>query len=123
MREDLAGLDWSDFAAAVGEGDALVTRAMEQVADRLADAVVGLVNLLDLPRIVIGGRGLGLLTELFSRTMEERVNTRTLARGARTVEVVPSVVGESGGAIGAASLVLHGHYAPHLSVLLADVPE
>ena len=96
---------------------------MEQVADRLADAVVGLVNLLDVPRIVIGGRGLGLLTELFSRTMEERVNTRTLARGARTVEVVPSVVGESVGAIGAASLVLHGNYAPHLSVLLADVPE
>lgn len=114
--------DWSDFAAAVAEGDRAVIGAMEEVGDRLADAIVGLVNVLDVPRVVIGGRGLGALAEQFSRTVEERVNSRTIARGARIVEVVPSVVGESVGAIGAASLVLHGSYAPHLSVLLANVP-
>ena len=115
-------LDWSDFGAGFESGDSVMVRAMEDVADRLADAVVGLVNVLDVPRVVIGGRDLGPLAELFSRTVQERVNTRTMARDARTTEVVPSLVGESVGAIGAASLVLHSSYAPHLSVLLAEVP-
>lgn len=48
-------------------GEAAVTAAMEQAGVRLADAVVGLVNLLDLPRVVIGGRGAGPLAEFFSR--------------------------------------------------------
>ena len=52
----------------------------------------------------------------------ERTNTRGIGRGARAVSVEASIVGEDVGAIGAASLVLHGSYAPHLSVLLADVP-
>lgn len=119
---ELGRLDWSDFVAAVEGGNLEVAQAMKLAGDRLADAVVGLVNLLDLPRVVIGGRGLGPLAALFCQTVEERVNTRTLARGARTVEVVPSVAGELVGAVGAASLVLHSSYAPHLSVLLADVP-
>ncbi len=61
------GLDWADFAARMDTGDAAVTAAMKQAGVRLADAVVGLVNLLDLPRVVIGGRGAGPLAEFFSR--------------------------------------------------------
>lgn len=118
-----ARLDWADFAARMDTGDAAVTAAMEQAGVRLADAVVGLVNLLDLPRVVIGGRNLGPLAEFFSRIVGERVNTRTMARDARTIEVVPSLVGDYVGAIGAASLVLHDSHAPHLSALLADIPE
>jgi hypothetical protein len=59
---------------------------------------------------------------LFRAAVTERTNTRSIARGTRTVSVEASIVGEDVGAIGAASLVLHGSYAPHLSVLLADVP-
>jgi predicted NBD/HSP70 family sugar kinase len=115
--------DWADFARAVEEGDLRVEQAVATAEDRLADALVGLVNVLDVPRVVIGGRGLGRLAERFSAAAQDRINTRTLARDARQVEVVSSVVGESVGAIGAASLVLHSSYAPHLSVLLADVPR
>jgi hypothetical protein len=43
-----------------------------------------------------------------------------MARQVQSVEVVPSIVGESAGAIGAASMVLHSSYAPRLSVLLAN---
>lgn len=120
-KEGLALLDWGDFAAALRQGDGAVTQAIQEVDDTLADAVVGLVNLLDLPLVVIGGRGLGSLAGHFSRTAEERVNTRTMAHDVRTTRVVPSLVGDSVGAIGAASLVLHSSYAPHLAVLLADI--
>ena len=130
IRADLGGVDlvrggpqdWSDFARAVAAGDPGVTRAMDQAASRLADATVSLVNLLDLPRIVIGGRGLQGLAVSFSATVQARVNAHAMARGARSVEVTPTIVGENAAAIGAASLVLHSSYSPHLVALLADVP-
>ena len=129
IRADLGGdvavggpQDWSDFARAVADGDPRVTRAMDRAASRLADATVSLVNLLDLPRIVIGGRGLQGLAVSFSATVQARVNAHAMARGARQVEVTPTIVGENAAAIGAASLVLHSSYSPHLAGLLADVP-
>ena len=71
---------------------------------------------------MIGGRGLQGLAVSFSATVQARVNAHAMARGARQVEVTPTIVGENAAAIGAASLVLHSSYSPHLAGLLADVP-
>jgi predicted NBD/HSP70 family sugar kinase len=109
---------WSQFAAELKRGDTKVESEIRRAATLTADAAVGLVNLLDVPRIVVGGRDLGPLAGMFASAMEEQVNARTLARHARTVEVTTSLVGESVGAIGAARLVLHRSYGPHLNVLL-----
>jgi predicted NBD/HSP70 family sugar kinase len=115
-------LGWADLASAIDAGDDVVLAVVIKAAERLGDAAVGLVNLFDIKRLVIGGRGINGLMGLFRAAVTERTNTRSIARGTRTVSVEASIVGEDVAAIGAASLVLHGSYAPHLSVLLADVP-
>lgn len=115
-------LGWADLASAIDAGDDVVLAVVSEAAERLGDAAVSLVNLFDIKRLVIGGRGINGLMDLFRAAVTERTNTRSIARGTRTVSVEASIVGEDVGAIGAASLVLHGSYAPHLSVLLADVP-
>lgn len=117
-----ADLDWEDLAAAIAAGDEVVLAVVREAAERLSDAAVSLVNVFDTKLLVLGGRGINGLVDLFRDAVAERVNARSLARGTRTVLVEASVVGEDVGAIGAASLVLHGKYSPHLSVLLANVP-
>ncbi len=108
-----ADLGWAGLARAYAIGDSAVTAAVDEAATLLADAVVGLVNVLDVPTVVVGGTGLGALAPRLAQFVEHAVNTRTLARRTRTVRVVPSAVGDSVGAIGAASLVLTGNFAPH----------
>lgn len=117
-----ADLDWADLASAIDAGDDVVLAVVSEAAERLSDAAVSLVNLFDIKRLVIGGRGINGLVDLFRDAVAEHVNARSIARDTRSISVEASVVGEDVGAIGAASLVLHGSYAPHLSVLLADVP-
>lgn len=108
-----ADLGWAGLARAYATEDRAATAAVDEAAVLLADAVVGLVNILDVPTVVIGGTGLGALAPRLAQVVEHAVNTRTLARRTRTVRVVPSAVGDSVGAIGAASLVLTGNFAPH----------
>ena len=57
-------LGWADLASAIDAGD----------------AAVSLVNLFDIKRLVIGGRGINGLMDLFRAAVTERTNTRSVAR-------------------------------------------
>jgi predicted NBD/HSP70 family sugar kinase len=78
----------------------------------MGQAALTAVNLLDVPRIVLGGEGLRASEEYFRRAIDTAVNNRPPARGVPTVSVLPSLIKDAVAAVGAASLVLHRTYAP-----------
>jgi len=110
--------DWNRLCAAAAKGDPRAAGALEAAAGRVGQAALTAVNLLDVPRIILGGEGLRGGEEYFRRAIDTAVNGWSLARRVRTVSVVPSLIGDAAGAVGAASLVLHGTYAPGWHMLL-----
>jgi predicted NBD/HSP70 family sugar kinase len=104
-------------------GDRLANAVLDRAAERVALAATSLVNLLDVERIVLGGRGLRYSGERFRHAIDTAVNDRTIARHVRHTKVELSVIGEDAGAIGAASLVLDGAYSPAVSNLFARPEE
>jgi predicted NBD/HSP70 family sugar kinase len=115
--------DWDRLCAAAAKGDTRAAGALQTAARHVGQAALTAVNLLDVPRIVLGGEGLRGSEEYFRRAIDTAVNGWSLARSVRTVSVVPSLIGDAVGAVGAASLVLHGTYAPGWHMLLGEQPE
>ena len=112
--------DWSRLCAAAAKGDVHAAGALERAAGRIGQAALTAVNLLDIPRIVLGGEGLRGAERYFRRAIDTAVNGWSMARRVRTVAVEPSLIGNAAGAVGAASLVLHGAYAPGWHMLLGE---
>lgn len=98
-------------------GDPVAVETVEAAGRRLGHAGITLLNLLDVPRVVLGGWGISHIGAFYSRALATAVTQRAIAHAVRTVEVGVSLIGEDGGAIGAASLVLHRAYSPRLSSL------
>ena len=91
-------------AAREGDVDALVV--LDQLADWIALGLSNLVNLLDPARIVIGG-GLVDASDLLLPRVRTVVRARVLGGlGRDEVAIVPAVLGERAGAIGAALLAV-----------------
>lgn len=110
-----AGADTSyrGVCAAVGSGEPAAVKAAQQIADVIALGAVALIDLLDLPMMVIGGPVFELeLQEIMVRTIDRAVNSLPTARQARNVVVERSLLGSEAGAIGAASMIFHGSFAP-----------
>ncbi|PRX97078.1 ROK family transcriptional regulator [Allonocardiopsis opalescens] len=99
--------------AAVAE-EPVALRVVREAARRLGEAAVTLVNVLDVPQIVLGGTGIEHIGAHFAERIAAEVAARTIAREVREVGVELSVIGPDAGAIGAASLVLHEAYFPSL---------
>ncbi|MEV0388364.1 ROK family transcriptional regulator [Nonomuraea sp. NPDC050643] len=104
-------------AAAAGEPEA--RRVIERVADRLADAAVSVVNMLDIDLLVLGGPALREVGEIYREVIARAVSARPLARRLHAVRVETSPIAADAAAIGAASLVFHATYAPRLGALLS----
>jgi predicted NBD/HSP70 family sugar kinase len=88
-----------DVVARAGDPD--VRRALDAAADALGIALAGVVNVLDLPAVVLGGH-LAALADLLRPRLEELLGRRVLsARWRRpVVEAVPGL--PAAGATGAA---------------------
>ncbi|MFJ1812691.1 MULTISPECIES: ROK family protein [unclassified Streptomyces] len=112
--------DWRGLRAAAAKGDRHAIEAVERAAERLGQAALTTVNLLDVRLIVLGGEALHGIEEQVHRAMHTWVNGRSIARAVRTVSVEPSLIGDHVGAVGAASLVLHGAYTPGWHMLQGD---
>ncbi|MET9244408.1 ROK family transcriptional regulator [Nonomuraea sp. NPDC003709] len=106
--------------AAAAKGEPEARRVIERVAERLADAAVSVVNMLDIDLLVLGGPALREVGELYREVIARAVSTRTLARRLHAVRVETSPIAADAAAIGAASLVFHATYAPRLGALLSD---
>lgn len=112
------GLDHAAICAAAAAGDPLAGEVIGQVAARLADAAVSIVNMLDIDLVVLGGPAMHKVANVYHRVVAAAVTTRPLARRLHTVQVELSPIAVDAAAIGAASLVFHATYAPRLSTLL-----
>ncbi|GII76298.1 sugar kinase [Sphaerisporangium rufum] len=108
----------AEICAAAAAGDPLARAVVGEAAARVADAAVGIVNLLDIDLLILGGPALREVAGVYHEAVSRAVATRPLARRLHQVRVELSQV-EDAAAIGAASLVFHAAYAPRLGTLLS----
>jgi predicted NBD/HSP70 family sugar kinase len=101
--------------AAAGHGGAL--RILERAAERVAVGLGVLVNLLDVPRVVLGGPLWNRLSHVFLARLPELV-ARELVVDRDDLVVEGSAIGEHVAAQGAAELVLDHFLAPRASALM-----
>jgi len=104
---------YREFCAEIATGDETVIAAVQQVADVIALGAAALIDLLDLPMVVVGGPTFEPeLRDLVMETIDRAVNTFPTAHRARHVSVERSVVSGEAGAVGAASTIFHASFAP-----------
>ncbi|MEW1860318.1 ROK family transcriptional regulator [Streptomyces sp. NBC_00669] len=114
--------DWKLLCRAARRGDPAACDVIRIAAARIGQAARGAVALLDVDRVVLGGEALRGIEAIMCEEVEAAVNTTSVARAIRRVAVERSVIGEAVGAVGAASLVLHGTYAPGWRMLTQPSP-
>lgn len=119
-KRDPRRVGHAQICAAAAAGDPLAAEVIGEVADHLAVAAVGIINILDVELLILGGPALREAGEIYRRTIARAVGSLTIARGLRTVAVEISPIAADAAAIGAASLVFHAAYAPHLTSLLRE---
>ena len=106
--------DLFDHAAA---GDDFALAEVERIALHLATAIVGIVNLLDVARVVVGG---GMVQNgVLLPAIQHALHTTRPYLGHRPDLVVPAGLGEDAGVIGALALAVEAD-APGLE---HDTPE
>lgn len=102
-----------EMCTEVGAGDPAATAAARQIAEVIALGAVALIDLLDLPLLVVGGPAFAPQIEAITLdAIDKAVNTMPTARHARHVAVERSMVKTEAGAIGAASTIFHASFAP-----------
>lgn len=89
---------------AARKGDVFAKRMWKIVGGHLGTALVGLVNILNPERVIIGG-GIAQNGELLFRPLRETLSKKAFPIAARSVRVVPAKLGVDAGVIGAAALI------------------
>jgi glucokinase-like ROK family protein len=111
-NDDPALVDHDAICRAAVEYDVVARRVIDRVAEYLADCAVIIANVLDVELLVIGGRSISHVAEIYRDKMNEFLQSRPLARKTHIMQVAISDVANDGAALGAAALVLHATYAP-----------
>ncbi|MFC8448586.1 ROK family protein [Kitasatospora sp. NPDC057223] len=112
--------DWKALRQAVRRDDPAARDAVRKAARLVGQAVRGAVALLDVSRVVLGGGALRGIESIVCEEVDTAVNA--MANATRPVAVEKSVIGDAVGAVGAASLILHGNYAPGWGMLTEQSP-
>ncbi len=92
---------------------------IDQVAEYLGDCAVTIANALDVELLIIGGKSVAYVADIYKDKVTEFLRTRPLARKTHILEVAISDMANEGAALGAASLVLHAAYAPNTADLVS----
>ena len=103
---DLAGSDRmksSTWEKALAAGDPVAVRIIDEAAEAMASALASAIALVDIELIVLGGGMAERLGPSFRADLERRVADRAFAGAG--APVVSAVLGDTGGALGAALLV------------------
>jgi predicted NBD/HSP70 family sugar kinase len=95
---------------ALAEANPRAARLLDDAVDPLARGVATLVNVLDVPRVVLGGPSRPLVAERWLARLPGRLDGRLAARS--WVAVDSSRLADHGSAYGAAALVLHHFLSP-----------
>ena len=101
----------NDLVRAVRAGDARARAAVDRAAWALGIALAGVINVLDIPAVVLGGH-LGQVANLLRPELERHLRSRTLSARWVTPAIVAAEPDPAPGATGAAML--------ELSAVLAD---
>jgi predicted NBD/HSP70 family sugar kinase len=105
-----------ELARAVGDGDTRAQAAVSRAAWALGVALSGVINVLDIPAVVLGGH-LGQVADLLRPQLERHLRSRTLSARWVTPAIVAAAPDPAPGATGAATLELStvlAHPAPWL---------
>ncbi|KPI06818.1 Glucokinase [Actinobacteria bacterium OK074] len=121
LTPDALHRDWKSLRRAARSGDADAGDVVRRAARRVGQAARGAASLLDVSRIVLGGEALHGIEPIMLAEIDTAVNRTSVARVIRPIAVEQSVIGDTVGAVGAASLVLHGNYAPGWRMLTDSV--
>jgi predicted NBD/HSP70 family sugar kinase len=97
----------TDLAGLVRAGDRGALRAIEDAGDAVGRVLAPAVQLLNPELIVIGG-DLAAAGETLFEPMRRALARGTMSSHTRGLRVVPSALGDSAGALGAAALILDG---------------
>lgn len=90
---------------AAAEGDAVALEVFNEIGFLLGVGVAGLINILNPERFVIGG-GISQAGELLFGPIRRTVDRRAVPMQRKTAEIVPALLGDNAGVMGAAALVL-----------------
>ena len=100
------GLDYPGFLVRLAKGDRRIRKLVRHAAEDLARAVRPAVALLDPEAVVLGGQLLELGAPFFDRFRELIAAPEDEARFGRKLAVCASELGETGGALGGATVIL-----------------
>jgi glucokinase len=96
-----------ELVDAVRRGDAQARRLWEISLEGLACGIVSLINVLD-PEVVIVGGGIAVAGEALFEPLEKKVRENEWSLNGEHVRIVPAILGEFAGAIGAAWNAMQG---------------
>jgi len=106
------------MAALADAGDAEASSILEEMARRVAVAIVTIVSLLDLDCVVFGGPHWERVSGVLLQRLPELINSSGALVTTHPVAVTGSTIGDDVAAVGAACLVLHNALSPRPSALI-----
>jgi predicted NBD/HSP70 family sugar kinase len=112
-------LDHQSICLAAVAEDPVARQVVDRVADYIGACAVVIANALDPDLLVIGGKSVNHVAQIYQQRVSELVSSRPLARKTHTMRVVISDMADAGAALGAASLVLHAAYSPSTADLVS----
>lgn len=104
------GLDFSnarDIFILAKKGDSQAKKVIEEMIDFLAIGIANLVNIFN-PKVIVLGGGLIGSSDLFLVELREKVGKKAFEIPAKRAQIVPAVLGDTAGVLGAAKLVFNG---------------
>jgi len=102
-NKDLDKMTTKDLTEAADQGDALAIEVYRETGYYLGLGLANMVTLLNLERIVVGG-GVAKAGELILKSLRESMKRFCMTNAFGAVQVVPAVLGNRAGVIGAAHL-------------------
>lgn len=109
------------LADLVAAGDKGAVQIFDQMASRVAAALVTIVSLLDLDCVVLGGPYWARASQFLLQRLPVLINSSTALVTTHAVAVTGSKVGDDVAAVGAACLVLDNSLSPRASALIISV--
>lgn len=106
VRGNLSKITPEIISEADRKGDRFAKKVWIDVGEKIGIGLAGVVNLLNVEKIVIGG-GVAEAGKILFDSIKKTINERAMKLPAKTVKVVKAKLGYDAGLIGAATLVLY----------------
>lgn len=103
---DLSKITPEIISEAERKGDRFAKKVWTDVGEKIGIGLAGVVNLLNVEKIVIGG-GVAEAGKTLFDSIKKTINDRAMKLPAKTVRIVKAKLGYDAGLIGAATLVLY----------------